>query len=494
MPLNLLSAPWIPVLAKDGTRQSIAPWQMADTNIDRLDWPRPDLNIACLEMLIGLVFLADPPSGNKEWRTRKAPEPDRLREKLTPYIPAFNVTGEGPLFLQDFEQLQGAPGPVDMLYIDSAGTNTAKKNADLMVHRGRYNTLDPGHAAMALYTLQAHAPSGGQGNRTSMRGGGPMVTLIDPGEGLWSLIWANVPNGTAGDMAALPWMKPTQISKEKGSERYCQQGIKAEAFFGMPRRLRLVVEDDRVTGVIQRPHGANYAGWQHPLTPYYRIKEGTELLPKHPKPGAFGYRNWLGVVMSDKSDALTERAEVLRLWTDRTDSQQAHLIVAGWAMNKMTPVDFIWSEPPVLRLEDDGLFLRGLIHAADKFRESLRSALGPVLGKKGHARDTALEAFSKDTEVSFETHIAQLAGPSGFTAKHDIATAWVKDMRGVALSIFDRAAVPGLPNRLPKTQKKIVEARLQLLAAFQGRKGLGAQAFSSLELEPIPAKKAGLAE
>ena len=84
-----------------------------------------------------------------------------------------------------------------MLFIDSAGGSTAKKNADLMVKRGRYGNLPLPLAAMALYTLQSFAPSGGAGNRTSMRGGGPMVTLMQPLDGnahpLWRLIWSNVP-------------------------------------------------------------------------------------------------------------------------------------------------------------------------------------------------------------------------------------------------------------------------------------------------------------
>lgn len=208
MTLNLISDSWIPVVDHDGTRRIIAPWEMADPSIQRPDWPRADLNIACLELLIGLVYMADPPADHDDWEDRAAPDPQRLREKLAAYAPAFNLTGEGPLFLQDFEPLDGTPNAPDMLFIDSAGANTAKNNADLMVHRGRYVGLELPFAAMALYAFQAHAPSGGAGNRTSLRGGGPMVTLVDPGRGLWALIWANVPNGQPSGMNELhPFVK-----------------------------------------------------------------------------------------------------------------------------------------------------------------------------------------------------------------------------------------------------------------------------------------------
>ncbi|GKY89143.1 hypothetical protein STA1M1_30120 [Sinisalibacter aestuarii] len=252
-----------------------------------------------------------------------------MRDRLASCAPAFNVFGDGPRFLQDLEDLDGAPNPPEMLFIDSAGANAARNNADLMVHRGRYAALGPALAAMALYTFQAHAPAGGAGMRTSMRGGGPMATLIDPGLGLWSLVWAYVPDGHPGDPSTLPWMNPTRTSEKNGSERYPVQGTEAEAFFGMPRRLRLVEEDGLVTGVVQRPYGVNYADWVHPLTPYYRMKEGAEPLPKHPKPGPLGYRNWLRVVVQDYEGRLTETARSLRLWDQRSDGAQAHLIVAG---------------------------------------------------------------------------------------------------------------------------------------------------------------------
>src|SRR5690606_13936476 len=126
---------------------------------------------------------------------RRVPDTARLRESFSRLAPAFNLTGEGPLFLQDLEPLDGTANSPDMLFIDSAGGNTVRNNADLMVRRERYADLDLPLAAMALHTLQGHAPAGGAGNRTSMRCGGPMVTLVDPGTGpLWDLVWANVPD------------------------------------------------------------------------------------------------------------------------------------------------------------------------------------------------------------------------------------------------------------------------------------------------------------
>lgn len=490
MSLNLISDPWIPVLRKGGSRAVIAPWQMADADLAFPDWPRPDLNIACLELLIGLVFMADPPADSDDWEDRAKPDPDRLRAALEPFAPAFNLTGEGPRFMQDLEAFEinlKDPNPPDMLFIDSAGGQTVRNNADLLVKRGRYPSLPPALAAMALYTLQAHAPSGGAGNRTSMRGGGPMVTLVDPGGGLWPLIWANVPNGMAAGMPALPWMRPTRGSEAEGSQVWPDKAHPVEAFFGMPRRLRLVAAPEGITGVVQKPYGTNYAGWEHPLTPHYRVKAGAELLPRHPRAGAFGYRNWLGITIRRRSEDDTARiATVLDLWGRRSRAP-AQVIVAGWSMDNMKPRDFIWSRAPLIELPANLTeAMDGLVEGAEKLAVALRGALAPVLAE-GEAREAVREAFFVQTQAAFERRLGELAAGAG-----QVAEGWRSDLRSVALKLFDDRALPGLSERDSKDQEEIVQARRNLTAAFAGYGKLGREAFQALGL-PVPEQKKGKA-
>lgn len=494
MSLNLISDRWIPVRAADGSRRIIAPWQMAEPGIEAPDWPRPDLNIACLELLIGLVYLADPPEDAYDWRDRATPDAARLKARLDAFAPAFNLLGEGPRFLQDLEPLHGEANAPDMLFIDSAGANTARNNADLMVHRGRYPALDLPLAAMALYAFQAFAPSGGAGNRTSMRGGGPLVTLADPGQGLWSLVWANVPYGQPGALRDLPWMRATR-SSDKGLETDPPEDalFGPEAFFGMPRRLRLVADADVVTGVIQKPYGTNYARWKHPLSPYYRLKPGTEWLPKHPRAGRFGYRNWLGIVARAAKDDLTELALSLRDWGGRGGG--GAVIVAGWSMDNMKPRDFILSMEPFLDLppevEDR---LTGLILGAEAAGVALRGALEPVLAG-GEAREAEREAFFLATEARFATHLAALRSGG------DPRAAWLADLRAQAFRQFDALAVPGIewrktgtdPNKRgdkdkPSEMERIVTARKFLGLSFAGYGKQGETLFNVLQL-PLPDRK-----
>ncbi len=477
--LNLIEDPWIPVIYEDGAKSLIAPWQMAEEGILRPNWPRPDLNIACYELLIGLLYMADPPHDAEDWDHRYAPDPARLRKRLASFAKAFNLLGDGPLFLQDFEKLDGALKPVDMLFIDSAGANAAKNNSDIMVHRKRYGKIDFPLAAMALYTLQAFAPSGGKGLLTSMRGGGPLVTLVDPQTGLWPLVWSNTPFGKAAQLQDLPWMRPTRISNPTGAskkkmETFPPEGevYGVEAFFGMPRRLRLISDGGYVCSVVEQTYGTNYAKWMHPLSPYYRKNVGEEWLPVHPRAGFFGYRNWLGVISGGMSSGTRELALTLRM-----RGGEGTVIVAGWVMDKNKPRDFIWSVQPFICLEPETEYrLECLVRAADAAGAVLRDSLKPVLAG-GSAREAELEAFFVATENQFNLHMQELL------AGVDVGERWLGDLKFQALKQFETHALLNLAQRDMAIINKTVEARKNLALAFQGYGKRGKIIFEELGLE-----------
>ena len=80
MSLNLIADAWIPVRCTNG-RRIIRPDQIAEADVLFPDWPRADLNIACLELLIGLVYLADPALEVEDWADRQA-DPERRSRRL----------------------------------------------------------------------------------------------------------------------------------------------------------------------------------------------------------------------------------------------------------------------------------------------------------------------------------------------------------------------------------------------------------------------------
>jgi len=471
--LNLINDPWIPVI-RAGSAEVLRPDQIAQADVERLNWPRADLNLASMEFLIGLVYLAHPCANRAA-----PPDAATLRAALAPLAPAFNLLGDGPRFLQDMETLSGEPTPPDMLFIDSAGASTAKKNADLMVRRERYQGLPLPLAAMALYTMQAFAPSGGAGNRTSMRGGGPMVTLVRPEvEGLWPLIWANVPHGTPLPVASLhklPWMRETVSSKPKGVVMVPGEGSQSvhapEVFFGQPRRLRLVAAGGVVTGVIQQTYGNNYQHWRHPLSPYYTDAKG-QVLPVHPKLGAFGYRNWRGVLLASEKGL---KPQTLTTYLKDMKAPKCSLIVAGWAMDNMKPLDFIWSEQPVFTLSEDAEFAAtDMVSAAEAAGYALKVCVAE--GADNNRALAALEGYYNTTQAPFEALMAKMAADGAL--RHE---AWLQALRQAALAAFDAAVLPGLPDLAESKREKAVKARGKLLGAFSGF-GLGKKIFSPLGL------------
>ena len=489
--LNLISDPWIPVVRRGG-RDTVRPDQIAESDVLRPDWPRPDLNLACLELLVGLTYLAHPPQGRDD--RVSPPDSAALRRAMQPLSPAFDLLGDGPRFLQDQEPLDGKANPPAMLFIDSAGDNAARKNSDLMVRRGRYDRLPLPLAAMALYTLQAFAPTGGAGNRTSMRGGGPMVTLVKPqSEGLWPLVWANVPRGEPldpEDLDVLPWMRPTETSKPVGKNTRITVPASdspskpdPEAFFGQPRRLRLVARGNEVTEVIQQPWGTNYEGWRHPLTPYY--KNGTETLPRHPKPGSFGYRNWRGVILQSETGL---RPMTLLQYLRDIEGARCSLIVAGWAMDNMKPLDFVWSEQPVFALSEEhedraAASVEAAEQAGYAVAACVRDGVGEDVLNSGAAH-RAREAFFAATHGAFEEMLEAMSAGGPFAPEK-----WVAAMRGEALPIFDREVMPGLADLREARREKATKARSKLIAAFAGRPPFGKKIFDPLRLE-VPARQA----
>lgn len=376
MPFCLLTERWLPVRRRSGTMSLIAPSEITSAEPDpavALLWPRPDFRLASLEFLIGLLATACPPGDMDDWIDfyQEPPTAAALADAFAPFAAAFVLDGDGPRFLQDLEDFASDANPVAGLLIDAPGANAVKRNTDLMVKRGHVEVLSRAAAAMALYTLQSYAPAGGAGNRTSLRGGGPLTTLvIPPGAGqepsLWHILWSNVPLGQAlkpADMAqALPWLAPTRMS-DKGGRTTPADAHPLQVWWGMPRRIRLDVkgaeaicdltgerDSTTVRSWRQRPWGANYLLWEHPLSPYYRPKPNDALLPMHPQPGGIGYQHWLGL-LTRRSQPLRQVARTVMEFRDRVKvvhpGQQWRLLAAGYDMDNMKARGFAESEMPV---------------------------------------------------------------------------------------------------------------------------------------------------
>jgi len=391
--INLITDRWIPVRRRNGERETIEPWRITDGDgsdnpIVSIASPRPDFDGALVQFLVGICQTVLTPEDDEEWENLllNPPSEDDLRAKFEPIVPAFNLGGDGPRFMQDVDIEDGADWSVDNLLIGMPEKTKISDNTDWFVKRGTVQGLCPKCAAMALFTLQTNAPGGGRGHMTSLRGGGPMTSII-LGPTLWQTVWANVidqdnrdDDGSpviARDSHRFPWMGDVRTS-EAGTPTTPRDAHPDQAFWAMPRRIFLdfdnaptgscdlcgAEDEHRIIRFRTKPYGIKYAGWVHPLSPYYRKdKSSTDLLPLHLQPDGITYQNWLGTVINDKEKG-AKISQNVALFPGRTPPGKARQIYSGhsgrprlwlfgYDMNNKKPRCYYQGTMPIITAGDE---------------------------------------------------------------------------------------------------------------------------------------------
>lgn len=370
--MNLLEEKWLPIYRSTGQVDWIAPHQIAEADIVAFAANRADFNGALAQMMIGLLQTTTTIDDEDDWEglLKTSPAVEVLQGWFAPIADAFVLDGGGARFMQDFSLTpsEGAECGIDALLIEAAGGSTVDKNTDHFVKRGIINAMCPHCVATALFTLQTNAPAGGAGNRTSLRGGGPLTTLLvaTPSRSLWQDLWLNVkPQRTflqqGGDAQkkakhfTFPWLADISKIQHTGGETQPLQVHPHHLFWGMPRRIRVDFSDVKtgwcdvckrdstqlVHRYVAKPQGLNYKGvWRHPFSPYYETKEG--WLPVHPQPGGFNYKHWLAWVLGvNQGKKSVQAAGIVNYFLQERKkyqkSGQLRLWVFGYDMDNMKP-------------------------------------------------------------------------------------------------------------------------------------------------------------
>lgn len=471
---NLITERWLPVSMPNGTTTRIAPWEMAaDPNPKGLVLPRPDFDVSILEFLIGLIQTVCPPkspSGWQAWR-ETPPEPATLLAAMEPFLPYFNLLGERPLFMQDLtlsSEEENVLGIASLL-IDSPGENALKKDTDFFVKRGRVETLCPACAAMALYTMQTFAPAGGPGHRTSLRGGGPLSTLV-LGKTLWETVWSNVLIAEADTQCmppihdvgrVFPWTVPTRISDGKGTEYLPEHGHPLHTYWGMPRRYRLHAQQgspeecdicgDRTATTVRsvgtRPYGNNYTGWRHPLTPYYEYGKSKDLVPCKGTWSKTNFTVWGDYVFG------TENEKGLRTYPALCVAQfaglgiaPAHIQAAGYDMSLNAADAWCEVHMPLYPLPTDAntalrdesvLWISVAKFLNANLLKGLKKALFADGGRKSSNENTVLANASRSFYSRVETVFARLV--SEFAQQHRAELESEEDVQKIRRKVWASA-------------------------------------------------------
>lgn len=532
---NLITTPWLEVRRASGARQVICPHQITedfDTDpILALDFPRPDWNAAVTEWLIGMMFLSSPPDGPSEWAEgfEDVPSPAKLEAELAPLVPYFNLDGDGPRAFQDFETLanQAEVKPCSGLLIDAPGENTIKNNSDLFIKRQDDTSLTLAHAAAALITLQTYAPSGGAGHRTSLRGGGPLTTLVAPvrvGQlncTLWDCVWANTPelhqDAGTDPRGALPWLQETATSEGSKAPVVQEGQHSALAFFACPRRIRLEFSQTpsgyRVSGFRTLNYGANYTFWVHPLSPYRNDKVSGKL-PLHPKAGASSYGDWIAW-WGFKDLAQPTPAACLALWKRRRDAIEGLLdrtLVEAFGYDMDNAKARLWFEGRIPWVSSHEGELRNGVSHLIAGAEMTAKALGKwikfaIFGQRDGdkyklpQKNSAIadlsvysNRFWQETEPAFRLLLDRMIerlGNDTRAATSDLKREWLADLSDHAMRIFDASVdMDGLTDHEPR---RLLYARDQLQSDLSEHpkspvlKALGLD--SSLKVQKTPQAK-----
>lgn len=535
MGYDLRAEAWIPWRRRDLTIEWGPPSMLvsqADANpVVGVAWPRADFDAACQEFLIGLLTTALQPADEDEWthRYHSMPGEEELRAKLAALPGAFTLDGSGPRFLQDFSTSEFADievKPIEQLLLDAAGDQGIRNNTDLFIKRARLERLGRPAAAMALITMQTYAPSGGQGHRTSLRGGGPLTTLAEPrvdeqnrsrAESLpfWRKLWANIETceqwrGRATQphalVTAFPWLAPTRTSEKDGGGAVTPDDVHPlHAYFGMPRRIRLdfagpgicelTGRDDEccVTGFRMRNYGFQYDGWRHPLSPYYRTKLTEPPLPVHGQPGGLGWRDWMSLTLeSPESGGLREPAASISVFARRAQalkSRAFRMHAFGYDFDNMKARGWIDAVMPVFAEASEAQRSR-MRRTASRFVNATSIATTALAGAvkdayferpkdaPGDYSAVKQELWSATEEAFYGAMSVVVSASSTDDSAEALAEPFREALEKHALEIFDRWCSNTLLE--PKSVRRLVGARHGLVGTLKGRSALGQKLAGAL--------------
>lgn len=514
--MNILQDAWLPFRLKDGSETVLPLSKIIDPNVVDFALPRADFQGAAYQFAIGVLQTAFAPENAEDWCVRygEAPDENALKTAFEKIAHAFQVLGEGPLFMQDFDPLDGQePTTVAGLLIEAPGANGIKNNTDHFIKRGIGEVMSLEMAVLALFTLQINAPSGGAGHRVGLRGGGPLTTLVlpfDENASLWQKLWLNVMSlemlGSAWEINAadlkdgriFPWLAPTKQSDKKGTEIYQKDVHPLHMYWAMPRRIRLLVNDQSaqcqisgktapltVKSYLTKNYGGNYSGtWDHPLTPYKwdTKKPEEEHLSIKGQPGGIHYKTWDLFTLT--SNELGQRcASVVShyqsIHREAELNEQPRLWVFGFDLDNMKSRGWYCVSMPLFSFESEDkdqiiLEVKRLQSLANNALWHTRTQIKAAwFEKPADAKgDTSFIdlAFWQRSESAFFIAAGQVIsqGKKGDYLTPEHAEKWLKALQRISTDLFDEYALSELGD--VRSMVKRIKARQRLTGWLYGGK------------------------
>lgn len=490
--LSLLDEKWIPVIHFDGHHSKIKPSELIDETISDIAYFRPDFQGAAYQFLIGLLQTTFSPEDLDQWQDywREGIEQCELDKAFTQAQSAMQFGATKPAFMQDFAKLDSNTVAISALLVEAPGENALKKNTDHFIKRDFVKAICPHCAVISLFSLQTNAPSGGQGHRVSLRGGGPITTLIMPALNtatpLWKKLWLNVmpldkkEKPSKFDESVFPWLAPTQTSEPpKNLSVFPLQANYCQVFWGMPRRIELDFEHTEqgecdlcgeassqlIKQYQTKNYGIQYQDWIHPLTPYRKDNKTGASIPIKGQPGGLAYRDWLGMVINTND---TQSAKIVSAHYQRRfkSIEKFGLWCFGYDFDNMKAR--CWYEhnfPVIPALAEPDSDLEELIALSLELAKDglpiLRKAMNTI-NRQSSAVDVA---YWQETESAFYQFVNQLIERKDNTnGRLACLSAWANSLRNYITLIFDKNAFANPDDQIIAETK--ISARVKLLTDF----------------------------
>ncbi|MEM7180307.1 MAG: type I-E CRISPR-associated protein Cse1/CasA [Spirochaetota bacterium] len=448
--MNLLLDKWLTVQRKDGKEEKVAPYEITDglekkkpNPIVEIITPRADFKGSIYQFLIGVLQPIYSPEDEDAWKEiqRQPPSVVELKQRFSKIAYAFELLGDKQRFMQDMGlNSENKEEAISSLLIDSPGTNTIKENKDHFVKRGAVEKVCLECTAQALLTLQINSPSGGQGHLTSIRGGGPLTTLIIPDDSipsLWNTIWYNIllaeeDTSNTKDETVFPWLTDRFFKQNSGGSKATTEDLHANAvYWSFPRRILLqTVEEEGTCDIcsakaevfcktyLTKTYGLDYGGggWIHPLSPYYFKKDkdlGDTWFPYHPQSGGILYNHWQAFIYGKTQQ--DKNAKVLShfLRVRGKPKKQTVVWAFGYDMDNMKARCWYESRMPIYKIppEQTVVFediLTKLLTAASQVASNLQKKVKDAWLNPGSKASGDMEYIKLSFFQATETHFFEI--------------------------------------------------------------------------------------
>ena len=495
--INLLIDNWIPVLRKDGSTDKISPIGLLSDSDDNpaieLNSVRPDFDGAIMQFLIGVYQILLSPEEDEDCNNffKTKPSVDSLKERIDLMTPAFVFDEGDHRFMQD-PSANGSDEPWD---IKKLLLDTSSKPNMHFLKDGTIQHICPHCAAMSLITLQLNSPVGGRGHLTSLRGGGPLTTLVcmpDDKKTLWKNLILNILSKeifpSKGDLSVksdelgsiFPWLDEIPNSDDV-PEIFPGDMHPYHVFFNVPRRI-WVDFDNTVSGkcdlcgihsnslVIDywtKNHGMSYNNtlWYHPLTPYKYDAKKDERSPVLGEE-SLGYNNWIGIVYSSIDNRLIPAEVVSTLSKRFYELSDLKINVFGYAIEKGKSKARVWVQAtlPTFPVDEKyhNIFLSeasNLINAADylldstvfNIKQSFTKDKESSIRQKGTFLDVKASFWHRTEQLFYKTLHKLIEAVINDTERGDgknmdvieCKKNWLSEMHKIVMQIFEeRTTVP----------------------------------------------------